>query len=250
MLGGIDIEGSGGPRFEAIAAKPRRLALLVYLAASTRRGFHGREELMTLFWPEHDADHARAALRQAIHVIRRCLGNDVVTSRGNAIRIDPDRLWCDLAAFHHLSDRGEPAAALELFKGELLPAFHICSAPAFERWLDEERARVRRRAAQAAWMLAAAAEREGELSRAATWAESALNAVPDDEVALRRLLSTYDRLGDRVRAVRTYDAFSARIASEYSVLPAPETQELIRSIRMRMRCRGHALPSTLGDRPA
>ena len=233
-----------------IVAKPRRLALLVYLTATSPRRFHSRDELIAMFWPEHDDAHGRAALRQAIHVLRRSLGERVVTPRGDTLGIEESRVWCDLCAFHQHWANGDAASVLRLYRGELLPGFHITAAPAFERWLDGERARVRRHAAQAAWTLASVAEQTGDWSRAAALAEAAIEAVPDDEVALRRLLSTYDRLGDRVRAVRTYDAFSARIASEYSVQPAPETQELIRSIRMRMRCREHAPPSTLADMSA
>lgn len=236
VLGDVDMEG-GGPRFSSLVAKPRRLALLAYLAAASPRRFHSRDELITLFWPEHDEAHGRAALRQAIHVLRRALGDDIITTRGAALRIDDERLSCDLASFHRLYERGETAAALELYRGELLPGFHISAAPAFERWLDAERGRLRYRVAQAAWSLASVAERDGETASAAGWAEAAVQFVPDDEVALRRLLSTYDRLGDRVRAVRTYQEFSVRIAREYAVQPSPETQELIRVIRMRMCCR-------------
>src|SRR2546428_7450745 len=39
----------------------------------------------TLFrsWPELDQEHARAALRQALHGLRQGLGADVLTSRGD-----------------------------------------------------------------------------------------------------------------------------------------------------------------------
>ena len=36
--------------------------------------------------------------------------------------------------------------ALELYRGPFLPGFFVADAPEFERWMEEERARLRARA--------------------------------------------------------------------------------------------------------
>ena len=90
----------------ALLAQPRRLALVAYLAVATPRGLHRRDAILTLFWPELDQQHARAALRQALRVIRGSLGA-VLTSRGDdEIGLDFERFQCDADAFDRAIEAG------------------------------------------------------------------------------------------------------------------------------------------------
>src|SRR2546425_13319593 len=83
MLGTLSLTDANGREVRTVLRQPRRLALLAYLAAATPRGFHHRDGLLALFWPELDQEHARAALRQALHVVRDALGADVIVTRGD-----------------------------------------------------------------------------------------------------------------------------------------------------------------------
>jgi len=67
ILGGLNLLGAGGRELSSVLAQPKRVALLAYLAAATPRRLHRRDSLLALFWPELDQEHARAALRQALH---------------------------------------------------------------------------------------------------------------------------------------------------------------------------------------
>jgi DNA-binding SARP family transcriptional activator len=64
-------------------AQPKRLALLAYLAAASPYGFHRRDTLLALFWPETDQGHARTALRKALHFFRHELAPAAILSRGD-----------------------------------------------------------------------------------------------------------------------------------------------------------------------
>src|SRR5207247_9391243 len=100
LLGTLSLTTADGREVGSLLSQPRRLARLAYLAAATPRGLHRRDTLLALFWPELDQDHARAALRQALHVLRGALGTDAVVTRGDEeIGLDPSRVWCDVAAF-------------------------------------------------------------------------------------------------------------------------------------------------------
>src|SRR2546427_8673502 len=66
MLGRLSLTGADGREVRGLLGQPRRLALLAYLAAASPQGFHRRDTLLALFWPELDQEHARAALRQAL----------------------------------------------------------------------------------------------------------------------------------------------------------------------------------------
>src|SRR5260370_18676391 len=83
MLGTLSLSDADGREVRSVLRQPRRLALLAYLAAATPRGFHRRDTLLVLFWPELDQEHARAALRQALHLVPAGLGADVILTRGD-----------------------------------------------------------------------------------------------------------------------------------------------------------------------
>src|SRR3989441_67610 len=148
MLGRLSLTGDDGLEVRGLLGQPRRLALLAYLAAASPQGFHRRDTLLALFWPELDQEHARAALRQALHVVRDALGGDAVTSRGDEeIGLDFAQVSCDVAAFERTLRIGQLEEALDLYRGALLEGFFISDAPEFERWLETERARLQQAAA-------------------------------------------------------------------------------------------------------
>src|ERR1700730_16195414 len=94
-LGLVELCGPTGQPLHSIAAQAKRLALLAYLCVASPRGFHRRDTLLALFWPESDQAHARASLRNAIHVLRGALGAEAVISRGDeALSINSQLLRC------------------------------------------------------------------------------------------------------------------------------------------------------------
>src|SRR5256885_12603278 len=96
LLGGLDLRRSGGRELGSILTQPKRVAVLAFLAAATPYHLHRRDTLLGFFWPELDQEHARAALRQALHGLRQSLGSDVLTSRGDEeVGVDEQRLSCD-----------------------------------------------------------------------------------------------------------------------------------------------------------
>ena len=231
-LGALELTSADGRAIGAVLAQPRRAALLCYLALATPRGFHRRDTLFALFWPDDSAEQARHALRQSVYILRRALGPTTIVSRGDEeLALAPDQLGCDAWAFDAAVDQGRPADALALYRGELLAGFHISAAPGFERWLDEERDRLRQRAGEVGWALAVARERDGDAAGAAAAARRALALSPTDESALRRLIFLLERLGDRAAAVQVYQAFARTLQQEYDMEPSAETRAAMARIR-------------------
>lgn len=231
-FGTLELTSDGRSTFSAVLAQPRRTALLCYLALGSPRGFRSRDTLYSIFWPEHGAEQARHALRQALYFLRHHLGADAIISQGDGrVGLSPDRVACDAAKFEALLSAGQPEEALALYVGELLPGFHVDDAPEFERWLEVERSRLQRRAAEAAWALAGAREREGDPAAAVEWGRRAADFSPADETVLRRLLLLLDRLGDRAAALRAYETFALGLEREYELQPSRETLELVAALR-------------------
>lgn len=225
------IELTGTRRAESLLVQPKRVALFVYLILARPRGFHRRDRLVALFWPEHSTEAARAALRKAVYAIRQALGEDVLISRGDEeIALNRDAVWCDAVEFDAAVARDDLATAYDLYRSELLEAF-FADAPGFERWLEVERQVYREAAAAAAWTIAQQHESSQELTLAARWARRVAALAPSDERALRRVLMLLDRAGDHAGAVRVYEEFARRLREEYQVSPSEETIALVRSMR-------------------
>ena len=235
-LGTYALRTPDGQEFVRLLARPKCLALLAYLAVSAYSHHVSRDTLLALFWPELDQAHARLALRQAIHVLRRELGRNVVLTHGSAmLGLAPAAIWCDAVAFTAAARAGEHVRALDLYRGDFLAGLFISGTPEFDHWLFRERARLRAQANASAWAVTDEMECAPAKAHAAFWARRAVELAPDDEHGVRRLLTLLDRAGDGAGALRAYEEFSQRLTSEYEIAPAPETTALANAIRSRAR---------------
>ena len=232
-LGSIDLRSPEQGPATRVLAQPKRYALLAYLALAKPRGFHRRDTLVALFWPESDDDHARSGLRIALSFLRHELGDDVVITRGDDVAINAEAVRCDVIEFESALHDGALENALSLYHGDLLPGLHVSTSPEFAPWLEAERERLRGRALDAALKLSASREAARDWDAAITWLRFALNLAPSDEAVVQRLMRAFDRAGDRAGALRTYELFAQRMATEFDAEPAPETQTLVAGIRAR-----------------
>ena len=176
-------------------------------------------------------------MRQALRFLRGELGPGVLISRGEEeIGVDRDTLCCDATEFELACQSVDSTRALQLYRGDLLAGVHLADTSAeFERWLENERERLRRLAAAAAWSLVAAAEQVGDLVTAAPGAKrGAEQLCPNDEAGLRRFMRILDRKGERAGALQAYETFRVRLAADFDAAPAPETKALLESIRSRV----------------
>ncbi len=174
---------------------------------------------MGLLWPDKDQDKARHSLNEALRVLRRSLGNALVTE-GDVVRIEGSAIATDL-------DAGHPADAA----GPFLEGFAVPDAPEFEDWLARERQRLRATALEA---LSGSAERalaEGDLRAAREGAERALALDPQHEPALRALMRAYALDGVRQLALEAYERARAAWERDLGAQPEPATQELARRLR-------------------
>lgn len=212
--------------------QPKRAALLAYLALATPGEPHRRDSLLALFWPEHDVKHARNALSQALHFLRRSLGPEpLVTNKGDALSLNWKNFWCDALAFEEALEAGRPAEALELYRGDLLKGFHVVDAPEFEPWLDAERARLADRYSKALEAVAeereAAADHEGA---ARLWRQLAARDLYNSRVALR-LMRQLAAAGDPGGAVRYARQHQALLRKELEVAPDAEVLSLVKHLQ-------------------
>jgi len=220
-----------GLELHSLVAQPKRVALLAYLAIAKPRGFHRRDTLLGIFWPDSTEARARAALSQAVYTLRRMLGENVVVTRGDEeVAVAEDALWCDAVEFERALDAGDRARAFELYGGDLLKGFFLAECIEFDQWLHGERTRLRERAVQAAWSLVDEHEAGGNRVEAAHWARRAVALAPDDEPSVARLIALLAAAGDRAAALREYEAFERRMR-ELELDVSRATRELAERIR-------------------
>ena len=232
VLGALDIRGSEGQELRSVLAQPKRAALLAYLALATPRGPHQRDTLLALFWPEQDTEHARNALSQAVHFLRRSLGAEaVVASNGDGLGLEWKDFWCDAVAFEEALDRGQPTEALDLYRGDLLEGFHIADAPEFEQWLEIQRARLGSQYAHALETVAQERETAGDHARAVRlWRQLAARDLYSSRVALR-LMRALAAAGDPAGAVQAARLHETLLREELGLPPHREIAVLVRHLQ-------------------
>ncbi len=230
VLGAVEARVSRPDGRQTLLTQPKRLALLTYLALAEPAGFHSRERLLALFWPDADDRSSRHSLRNALHALR-ALGDDAVTTRGEGyVGLDFSAFRCDALDLRSHLAAGRVEDGFKLWRGDLAPGFHVSGAPEFERWLDEQRADLRRAMREAAW---------GQAKRLAGTGRAELDAVsrivqldPGDEPGVRRLMRVLADAGNRAGALRAYDELTDYLARELDVEPSAETRALAAGLRV------------------
>ncbi|HET9737299.1 MAG TPA: AAA family ATPase, partial [Solirubrobacteraceae bacterium] len=207
----------------------KALALLAHLALTDRA--RPRDVLAELLWPDHDAEHARGALRRTLSTLRGVVGADAIEAtrervalvRGPALVIDVDRFRALAAA-----DALEEAAAV--FRGDFLEGFGLRDAPAFEDWQRGEADALRRELAGVLGRLVEAREAAHDwpaaLGHAARW----LALDPLHEPAHRALIRLHALRGDRAAALEQYRECVRTLSRELGVPPLQETTALYEAI--------------------
>ena len=234
-LGAMELRDSEGQELRSLLAQPKRMALLAYLALATPRGFHSRDKLLALFWPEHDTEHARNSLNQAVHALRRTLGSAAIVSRnGDALGLDGEAVWCDAVAFETALDGGRLGEGVELYRGALLDGFHVAGAPEFARWVDAERRRLENRYVKAVETLALEREAAGDLENAAMWWRRGAASDPYSSRLALGLMRALAASGDPGGAVQYARVHEKLLRHELNVAPDPAVSALVRRLETRV----------------
>jgi TolB-like protein len=199
-----------------------------------------RETLADLVWPDSPPEQARASLRQALSVLRRALGEDVLESDATTVRLGA--VETDLAAF--LGGDGE---ALEVWRGELAEGLGAVS-PEFDRWLEAERRVLARRLIERLGEAMERSEAAGDLAGAVALGSRMLAVDPLQEHVHRRIMGFLAAQGRPDAALKQYDDLAALLQRELGVEPDTPTRDLARDIRRRRR--QAVVPEARSGRPA
>jgi DNA-binding SARP family transcriptional activator/tetratricopeptide (TPR) repeat protein len=223
VIGELEVQLAGTKA--ELPASRRVRALLGWLAVHPGR--HSRSRLAGQFWPDVLDASARASLRSAIWALRSALGPDfgsyLATDR-DSVTLAADGLSVDLQEVRRLIAQGQPRAALDLCRGDLLQELD-------DDWVVEAREELGRDIAAALRDLMEQATAAGDLAAAVDWARRRAALCPLDESAGADLIGILVQAGDASAALEAFARLRDRLDSELGILVSPETAALVSHLR-------------------
>ncbi len=258
FLGSPQIEYDG----EAVELKSRKeMALLAYLAVTSRSESHSRDALSTLLWPEYDQRRARSYLRHTLWLLKKALGQEWLEVSREHVSFNHTKTWLDVVEFQkqltaatthgHLADEvcinclAPLTEVVALYRGDFLAGFTLPDAPDFDEWQLFQTESLRQASAIALERLTRLYSAQGEYELAIRYARRWLALDPLHEPAHRRLMQLYAWTGQQATALRQYQECVRRLDEELGVSPEEETTALYEAIKAKRL----ALPSQAGTSP-
>jgi len=243
-FGPLRIERDGLLLDSAGKAQRRPLELLALLVAHAGRPLDA-VSVMDELWPSLEANAPRASLDMALSRLRKLLGDPAaVVCTDGQIRLDPQRVWTDVAAFEALlqvADAGgerAPWQALALYGDALLG-----TVPLGGRLLAR-RQQLGQRLCELTLDAASRLSACGATERAERLLQRAIEREPLCERLYRRLMKVQLDLGERAEALRTGLRCQDLLRAVLKVDLSAETLALVdraRGVHDHPRVRGGAL---------
>lgn len=206
LLGTPRVTDASGSTVDLPLGKP--MAALCYVALE--RGRVTRDDLGSLLWARSARDRARGSVRQALWLLRKTLGDDVVDEDERGLELNRDRVSLDLDDLEAHLAAGRVDEAWALWDGGMLADFSIPDSPAWQRWADRIRTSWERRVGDA--LEAHAASQAGE--DRITWLRRALEVRPYRD-------SLHGMLVEALVDLRRLDEAEAALHRARSVMDPP-----------------------------
>lgn len=236
----VTVDGSSPPR-ELLWRK--NLALILYLARSPDRR-RTREHLVGVFWGDKPDASARHSLNEALRVIRKSAGEDVVVSEGDQLVLSSEGIRADVDELEELLQEEKWGEAVGLMRGPFLEGFAVPDCSVFEDWLAAERLTWLDRMSEGLRRHSEHRLASGDAQAAQEAAAQALALDPFSDSAARLAMLAAAVRGERAGALAIHEAYARRLSDELGIEPDPDTEALADRIRNE---REWHLPDAVGD---
>lgn len=189
-------------------------------------------------WSDLDGDAAYAALKIALHRLRKMLGSaSLVRLSNGALTLDETRIWVDAWGFERwfgtcYSQRIEASSfdfesaqkQVRAYRGTFLGA----DTPA---WGVAYRERLQSKFTRSVMLLGHLYERANAWLEAADVYELGIDIDPLAEDLYQRVIVCYSKLGRRGQAIAAYRRCQATLDAQLKMVPMRKTQALYESLR-------------------
>jgi DNA-binding SARP family transcriptional activator len=208
---------------------PKLCAVLYYLCIQGKPV--PRKELEELFWGSGSSEN----LRQALHHLRALPGAEHWLQTSPEVFV---KLHSDLGVFEAAVSAGHHQQALEIWRSVqpaslgstvLLHGFSLESVPAFDDWLEVERARIGMLYLEALESRAFELEQAGAINGALTVVQTLLHEDPLNESAYRTAMRLSYRKGQPEMARYYFERCRRVLRQELDTQPLEETVALAHS---------------------
>ncbi len=206
------------------------LALLSVLASAADRGI-SREKLFALFWPEVAAYRASHRLRQLVHHVRSGPAFGGLITGKAELRLDPERVTCDLWEFTDARRSGHFERAVGLYGGPFLDGFFLHDAIEFEHWSEGRRFALAREYHETLEALAVQAELRHDSVAAAGWWGRLAEHEPLSSGVTMHLMAALAATGHRARALERARLYQEQMRAKLDASPNPAVSALASELR-------------------
>jgi len=243
-LGGFRLVRDGAP-IEFSGKGPGRpvelLKVLVALGGQSVR----TDQIADALWPHADADYAHKSFTTTLHRLRRILdAEDALLVRDTRLSLNPALFWVDAWAVDRLIAefdavlRDTNAQAIEprlralaeellsLYRGPFLP--DESEQPSYIACREQIRSRLLRCLTRTG----RSCEEGGKPEAAVDYYLRCIDADELCEPIYRNLMLCYQRLGEPVEALATYERLRTILAARLKIMPSLETQTIYASLRL------------------
>ena len=234
----------GVPELRSAAGEPikfrtkKHFALLCFLATEPRTP-HRRDRLTELLWPEAPHSEGRHSLATALSVLRAKLGPRAFETTRDTVRLVAAGLEVDLDRLQRGEVLGDDVTP-PLDVGGFLDDLEVSRAPEYMFWRDRTRSHLFPAIRTALVQLMDRCRRSGDFTRIEGHSDRLLALDELNEDAIRAKMEARAFAGDRLTALRIFQAWKQRMAEELGAAPSP----LVEGMALRLRQRGYEAPGT------
>ncbi len=206
----------------------KSLALIAYLA--TKKSAVQRDILDNLLWPESDSEKARRNLRGEIARIHRMLGDNIIISESQALKLNVAEINVDLWQLNAALEQGDTARVIELYKGNLLEGFYLKDSEVFESWLEEAREDLQTSITNTLESLVKQSDNKQQFVEALKYSKDIIKLDPLNEDAYLVAIRYTVILNDRIGGLNLYQELEHMLA-KFDVEPSQEAQLLAEKLK-------------------
>lgn len=191
--------------------------------------YYAREKLSAYLWPDSSANASKYNLRYTLWKIKK--STDSGEGGASLIKLDRDYCCidrdydylCDLQTIDEIDPETRSAddlkKACDAFGGELLEGYYFNNCEALNELILSQRIYYEKRKNQLLMKAADMYEQSGLLQEALGIIERVLECEPYNEQLALRLMTLYERTGDRSYAIGFFNEFRSRLASNLDIYP-------------------------------
>jgi SARP family transcriptional regulator, regulator of embCAB operon len=212
--------------------------LFAYLVLNRVRRI-GRDELLVAVYGEEATSDHQPRLSVLLSKLRRAVGPDLLTGRGETELTLPTEAFVDVEAALEALHRAEAHVANGEWAEAWGPsgvAYHIANRPLLrghdQPWLDDWRRRLEDVRVRGLECFAAARLGLGgpALPQAVDCARLLIELAPFRETGHLILMEALERSGNVAEALRAYDRLRLMLRDELGVAPSPAVQQVYRRL--------------------